>query len=172
MLSVRTHFLFCRKAKCGPVTFAGTVCFAFLILNGCVDHSAQIQEQKQRSKQILTVNESIDKWYPGNARLSRSFEVAKVKNAGFDFLKDRSLKDFENLFSVAEPISKTELMNMYVIGDGIGKWISDHKPGTEYFMFDTDLWNLGDGTETMDILIVACVEEKVTNWRLFAVCGY
>lgn len=160
------------KCKLKFATCTAVVFIVLPVLFGCSNSSERTQKKMHRAQQIRTVNETIDKWNPKNTRISRSIETAKVKITGFDFLKQRSVTDFPELFSVANRITESNLLKEKVIGDGTSKWIADQKPGSVYYGFDTDLWNLGDGSTTMDLLIVACVDGKVTNWRLFAICPY
>ncbi len=55
---------------------------------------------------------------------------------------------------------------------GLQEWCSSHESETKYKSIETDIWDLGNGTESMDLLILATIDDEIVSWRMFALCPY
>lgn len=138
-----------------------------LVVAGCTRQSAR---ELRILQQIKEVNAAIDKWNPSNTRLARSRAAGKVKGSGFDFLLCNSTKDFPSLFKVAD----SDAASLEYHKEAIRRWAKarNHSVATKYLSFETNLWELGESSDGYDLLVVATVDDQITDWGLFANMPY
>jgi hypothetical protein len=149
------------------------LCIAVLgMLVGCGVYVTPSQFQDS-AQQIKLVNELIDSQSdPAFGRLSRDPKLNTVKIDGFDFLKGKNVADFEKLLAVARRVTIAELPERNWLPLRMANWIDSKDQSTTYLMFDTDLWGLGNGSQSFDLLVFATNDGTITDWGLFPLVPY
>ena len=51
-------------------------------------------------------------------------------------------------------------------------WVESKDIATIFYTVETDLWGIGDGSQAMDLLVLATDNGTVTAWGLFPILPY
>ena len=128
--------------------------------------------KEQRIRQITAINTAIDLHWPSNTRLARNTTVAETHRHAFDFLVSNRLLDFPTLafLDALAPVSRVDIASAY--GDRFMDWSDSLPATTEFKVIATDLWELGDGPQPMDSLVLATDEGNVVGWKMYSNYAY
>jgi hypothetical protein len=147
-----------------------TVLLALLALGCNKVKNLQTSNEIRTKVQIESVNSLIDRVDPSNKRLSHDSASIEVKSRGFDFLVGREPSDFLEKSILVDLTDLKEEFRLSV--PGLIDWCASHEAETIFKCTGTNLWEIGDKTQPMDLLVLAIDDEKVTDWRLFPIEPY
>ncbi|MEL6105373.1 MAG: hypothetical protein AAFU85_05025 [Planctomycetota bacterium] len=92
----------------------------------------------------------------------------EIRRRAFDFLVGSRLSDFPTLAFLADlaPVNRLEIAETY--GDHFEEWSASLPTTTQFKVIATDLWELGDGSQPMDSLVLAFEDGNVFDWKMYS----